>query len=64
MADKTHLSGVCTGQKLMPGKHVLAKHLRRNTSTPLGVKHDQGRAGVLERGKEQQGPGSAIQAVG
>jgi very-short-patch-repair endonuclease len=29
MADKTRLPGVCTGQRLIPGKHALAKYLRR-----------------------------------
>lgn len=30
MADKKRQPGVCTGQRLGPGKHSLAKHLRRN----------------------------------
>lgn len=30
MAERKRQPGVCTGQRLSPGKHALAKHLRRN----------------------------------
>ncbi len=30
MAERKRLPGVCTGQRISPGKHALAKHLRRN----------------------------------